>query len=117
MNIFFLLSLNCLFLIVGWSKILCLEHSSFIKAVLYLSSQFFIPLNTTQDVRRGMKTVKYICKEYDIRGVFGPIIELLDCDERFFTAVEVTAGNRYLQFCLFLHFFFFFGEACYCNIY
>ncbi|XP_059430650.1 structural maintenance of chromosomes protein 3 [Corylus avellana] len=48
---------------------------------------------TPGDVRRGMKTVKYICKEYDIRGVFGPIIELLDCDERFFTAVEVTAGN------------------------
>ncbi|KAF5447344.1 hypothetical protein F2P56_032902 [Juglans regia] len=48
---------------------------------------------TPGDVRRGLKTVKYICKEYDIRGVFGPIIELLDCDERFFTAVEVTAGN------------------------
>lgn len=27
--------------------------------------------------------------------MFGPIIELLDCDEKFFTAVEVTAGNRY----------------------
>uniref|UniRef100_A0A2N9ESK7 Structural maintenance of chromosomes protein 3 n=1 Tax=Fagus sylvatica TaxID=28930 RepID=A0A2N9ESK7_FAGSY len=49
---------------------------------------------TPGDVRRGLKTVKYICKEYDIHGVFGPIIELLDCDERFFTAVEVTAGNR-----------------------
>lgn len=49
-------------------------------------------------MRRGLKTVKYICKEYDIHGVFGPIIELLDCDERFFTAVEVTAGNRYIQF-------------------
>lgn len=49
-------------------------------------------------MRRGLKTVKYICKEYDIRGVFGPIIELLDCDDRFFTAVEVTAGNRYLHF-------------------
>ncbi|KAB1226909.1 Structural maintenance of chromosomes protein 3 [Morella rubra] len=48
---------------------------------------------TPGDVRRGLKTVKYICKEYDIRGVFGPIIELLDCDDRFFTAVEVTAGN------------------------
>lgn len=48
---------------------------------------------TPGDVRRGLKTVKYICKEYDIHGVFGPIIELLDCDERFFTAVEVTAGN------------------------
>lgn len=29
-------------------------------------------------------------------GVCGPVIELLECDERFFTAVEVTAGNRYI---------------------
>lgn len=68
-------------------------------------------------MRRGLKTVKYICKEYDIRGVFGPIIELLDCDERFFTAVEVTAGNRYMQslvVCLFVFIsgLFFLGAAC-----
>nr|POE68624.1 structural maintenance of chromosomes protein 3 [Quercus suber] len=48
---------------------------------------------TPGDVRRGLKSVKSICKEYNIRGVFGPVIELLDCDEKFFTAVEVTAGN------------------------
>ena len=59
-----------------------------------LSSQYFTPLCNTQDVRRGLKSVKSICKEYNIRGVFGPVIELLDCDEKFFTAVEVTAGNR-----------------------
>jgi structural maintenance of chromosome 3 (chondroitin sulfate proteoglycan 6) len=28
-------------------------------------------------------------------GVFGPVLELVDCEEKFFTAVEVTAGNRY----------------------
>ncbi|KAL9314311.1 hypothetical protein ACSQ67_019763 [Phaseolus vulgaris] len=46
-----------------------------------------------QDVRRGMNSVRKICKEYNISGVHGPIIELLNCDEKFFTAVEVTAGN------------------------
>ncbi|KAK7354274.1 hypothetical protein VNO80_19733 [Phaseolus coccineus] len=45
------------------------------------------------DVRRGMNSVRKICKEYNISGVHGPIIELLNCDEKFFTAVEVTAGN------------------------
>jgi len=45
-------------------------------------------------VRRGMNSVRKICKEYNISGVHGPIIELLNCDEKFFTAVEVTAGNR-----------------------
>ncbi|XP_075634803.1 structural maintenance of chromosomes protein 3 isoform X1 [Castanea sativa] len=48
---------------------------------------------TPGDVRRGLKSVRSICKEYNIRGVYGPVIELLDCDEKFFTAVEVTAGN------------------------
>ncbi|KAJ7964829.1 Structural maintenance of chromosomes protein [Quillaja saponaria] len=48
---------------------------------------------TPGDVRRGLNSVKRICKMHEISGVFGPIIELIDCDERFFTAVEVTAGN------------------------
>ncbi|XP_009342677.2 structural maintenance of chromosomes protein 3-like [Pyrus x bretschneideri] len=48
---------------------------------------------TPGDVRRGLNSVRKICREYNIHGVFGPIIELLDCDEKFFTAVEVTAGN------------------------
>ncbi|KAF8406985.1 hypothetical protein HHK36_006106 [Tetracentron sinense] len=48
---------------------------------------------TPGDIRRGLNSVRRICRDYDIQGVFGPIFELLDCDEKFFTAVEVTAGN------------------------
>ncbi|KAK6247498.1 hypothetical protein QUC31_019063 [Theobroma cacao] len=48
---------------------------------------------TLGDVRRGLNSIRRICREYNIGGVFGPIIELLNCDEKFFTAVEVTAGN------------------------
>lgn len=48
---------------------------------------------TPGDVRRGLNSVRRFCKETQLRGVFGPLIELLDCDEKFFTAVEVTAGN------------------------
>jgi structural maintenance of chromosome 3 (chondroitin sulfate proteoglycan 6) len=47
-----------------------------------------------QDVRRGLNSVRKICKNHNISGVHGPIIELLNCDEKIFTAVEVTAGNR-----------------------
>ena len=50
-----------------------------------------------QDIRRGLNSVRRICREYEIPGVFGPIIELLDCDEKFFTAVEVTAANKLRQ--------------------
>lgn len=45
------------------------------------------------DVRRGLNSVRKICRQHNISGVHGPIIELLSCDEKFFTAVEVTAGN------------------------
>ncbi|XP_073271974.1 structural maintenance of chromosomes protein 3 [Primulina huaijiensis] len=48
---------------------------------------------TPGDIRRGLNSVRRICRENEIGGVFGPVFELLDCDEKFFTAVEVTAGN------------------------
>ncbi|KVI08018.1 RecF/RecN/SMC [Cynara cardunculus var. scolymus] len=48
---------------------------------------------TPGDIRRGISCVRRICREYKISGVFGSIIELLECDENLFTAVEVTAGN------------------------
>jgi structural maintenance of chromosome 3 (chondroitin sulfate proteoglycan 6) len=47
----------------------------------------------SQDVRRGLNSIRRICADYRINGVFGPLVELVDCDEKFFTAVEVTAGN------------------------
>ncbi|GFP97186.1 structural maintenance of chromosomes protein 3 [Phtheirospermum japonicum] len=48
---------------------------------------------TPGDIRRGMGSVRRICDQHGIQGVYGPVIELLECEERFFTAVEVTAGN------------------------
>lgn len=48
----------------------------------------------SQDIRRGLNSVRRICDQHGIDGVYGPVIELLECDEKYFTAVEVTAGNR-----------------------
>ncbi|EOA26480.1 hypothetical protein CARUB_v10022528mg [Capsella rubella] len=48
---------------------------------------------TPGDVRRGLHSIRRYCSEYKINGFFGPLVELVDCDEKFFTAVEVTAGN------------------------
>ncbi|KAK1406338.1 hypothetical protein QVD17_41632 [Tagetes erecta] len=48
---------------------------------------------TPGDIRRGISCIRRICREYKISGVYGSIIELLECDENLFTAVEVTAGN------------------------
>mmetsp|Transcript_30826 Transcript_30826/g.67303 ORF Transcript_30826/g.67303 Transcript_30826/m.67303 type:complete len:1195 (-) Transcript_30826:298-3882(-) len=46
-----------------------------------------------RDINRGLTNVKRICSDHRIPGVHGPLIELFDCDEKFNTAVEVTAGN------------------------
>ncbi|XP_077226004.1 structural maintenance of chromosomes (SMC) family protein [Tasmannia lanceolata] len=48
---------------------------------------------TPGDIRRGLNSVRRICRDHNIGGVFGPIFELVDCEDKFFTAVEVTAGN------------------------
>ncbi|KAE8799811.1 structural maintenance of chromosomes protein 3 [Hordeum vulgare] len=48
---------------------------------------------TPRDTRRGLNHVSKIVRERDLPGVFGPILELIDCEEKFFTAVEVAAGN------------------------
>lgn len=48
---------------------------------------------TPGDTRRGLNSANRIIKEYNIEGVIGPIIELIECEEKFYTAVEVTAGN------------------------
>ncbi|KAF0925034.1 hypothetical protein E2562_015341 [Oryza meyeriana var. granulata] len=49
---------------------------------------------TPGDIRRGLNSVSRIIRDHGITGVFGPVLELVDCEEKFFTAVEVTAGNR-----------------------
>ncbi|KAI3952588.1 hypothetical protein MKW98_015817 [Papaver atlanticum] len=48
---------------------------------------------TPGDIRRGLNSVRRLCKDHNIPGVYGPIIELFECEDKFFTAVDVTAGN------------------------
>ncbi|XP_040255668.1 structural maintenance of chromosomes protein 3-like [Aegilops tauschii subsp. strangulata] len=52
---------------------------------------------TPRDTRRGLNYVDKIVREHKKRGVFGPVLELIDCEEKFFTAVEVAAGNSLLH--------------------
>ncbi|XP_027039126.1 structural maintenance of chromosomes protein 3-like [Pocillopora damicornis] len=48
----------------------------------------------SKHVSNGIDTVKRIVQERGIDGVHGPLIENFQCDKQFFTAVEVTAGNK-----------------------
>lgn len=48
----------------------------------------------SKHVGYGIDTVKRIVQERGIDGVHGPLIENLQCDKQFFTAVEVTGGSR-----------------------
>lgn len=47
----------------------------------------------SHDIRRATASLKKIISDHAIDGVHGPLLELLDCDDRFNVAVEVTAGN------------------------
>jgi structural maintenance of chromosome 3 (chondroitin sulfate proteoglycan 6) len=53
-------------------------------------------LQSTVDktTNNGLQAVKRITAENRIPGVYGPLIELFEVDNKFMTAVEVTAGNR-----------------------
>ncbi|KAL6972391.1 hypothetical protein U1Q18_047585 [Sarracenia purpurea var. burkii] len=81
-----------------WGKDIELSHEIDGLQTEVVNAEKSLDHATPGDIRRGLDSVKIICSELGISGgVFGPIIELLHCDEKFFTAVEVTAGNRLLQ--------------------
>jgi len=40
--------------------------------------------------------VTHYSAEQKIKGVYGPIIELFECEEQYMTAIEVAAGNAYV---------------------
>ena len=47
-----------------------------------------------RELYRGLNAVQRIVKDHGIKGVHGPLIELMECDERFFAAVEAAATNQ-----------------------
>jgi len=47
-----------------------------------------------RELFRGLSAVQRIVKDHGIKGVHGPLIELMECDERFFAAVEAAAANQ-----------------------
>ncbi|KAJ4824705.1 hypothetical protein Tsubulata_017547 [Turnera subulata] len=58
-----------------------------------LSNCSLAHLNVNPDVKRGLNSIQRFYRNDKNNGVSGPLIELFDCDEKFFTAVEVAAGN------------------------
>ena len=43
----------------------------------------------------GLKAVKNIAHRYELAGVYGPLCDLFEIpDDKFNTAIELTAGNR-----------------------
>ena len=47
-----------------------------------------------RELFRGLSAVQRIAKDHSIKGVHGPLIELMECDERFFAAVEASVTNQ-----------------------
>ena len=56
--------------------------------------QLNLTLNKVTSV--GLSGINQVVAKHQIRGVYGPLIELFECPEEYATAVEVTAGGRYV---------------------
>ncbi|XP_023747757.1 structural maintenance of chromosomes protein 3 [Lactuca sativa] len=52
-----------------------------------------ITFNQIEGTREGVEGVERVCKESNISGLIGPIYKLIDCEEKYFTAVEIVAGK------------------------
>ncbi|KTW28404.1 hypothetical protein T552_01666 [Pneumocystis carinii B80] len=51
-------------------------------------------INTiSRDINYGLTNAKKIAERLDLTGYYGPLYELFEVDDRYKTAVEVTAGN------------------------
>lgn len=47
----------------------------------------------------GLRAVDRIAERHGLDGVYGPLYRLFEvADHKFNTAVELTAGNRYISF-------------------
>lgn len=49
----------------------------------------------SQDTASGLRAVKRYAQQLELDGMYGPLYELFEVSDRYKTAVEVTAGNRY----------------------
>jgi structural maintenance of chromosome 3 (chondroitin sulfate proteoglycan 6) len=51
-----------------------------------------------QDTGRGLAAVDNIADRHGLHGVYGPLYRLFEVtDQHFNTAIELTAGNRYIS--------------------
>ena len=44
-----------------------------------------------RDIARGISSVKRFVRQHNIKGVYGTLIELIECTPRLHTAIEVAA--------------------------
>lgn len=53
-------------------------------------------LSRHQDTSNGLRAVRQIAKRLNLDGVYGPLYGLFEVSDKYKTAVEVTAGNRFV---------------------
>ncbi|CAG9460585.1 unnamed protein product [Pedinophyceae sp. YPF-701] len=58
---------------------------------------FALEKSVNRDLSQGLNSVKRLVKEHNLRGVRGVLVELLDCQATFHTAVEAAAGNSLMH--------------------
>lgn len=49
-----------------------------------------------KDTSNGLQAVDKAAKRMNLDGVYGPLYSLLEVEDKYKTAVEVTGGNRWV---------------------
>ena len=58
------------------------------------AAQRTVSTTMDRDTANGLRAAREIAEELALDGYFGPLYELFEVDDRYKTAVEVTAGTR-----------------------
>ena len=58
------------------------------------AAQRTVSTTMDRDTASGLRAAREIAEELALDGYFGPLYELFEVDDRYKTAVEVTAGTR-----------------------
>lgn len=62
------------------------------------AAQRTVSTTMDRDTASGLRAAREIAEELALDGYFGPLYELFEVDDRYKTAVEVTAGTRSVLF-------------------
>lgn len=77
-----------------WRKESALDHTLQSVRLDLGNRERDLKSTAARNTMRGIESTMKIAADMEMSGVHGPLIEIFTCEQKVFTAVEQTAGNR-----------------------